>query len=201
MDQVTGGRSHPSPWTRPMQQPTQAGVTRFSGMSDRSPGTPVPAIWRTSQPDSAWLLRANSSSRRDRAPGLQVTSSSRAAAPAGFVSFTTFPNSIPASGDTARQKPECASSVCIVVCPRLPLCSRRRILASFYDMCVSPTHLDHLAHRDPGNAEWASAGRHTIASVGPVLTCIPSAESTFQLKKNCTNSVPAGPAHVRISPE
>lgn len=78
------------------------------------------------QPDSIWRLRANSSSRRDRAPGYQDTNSSQIATPSGRVSRTTFPIRIPANNATARRKAECAINVCMPLIPGCPCATADR---------------------------------------------------------------------------
>ena len=78
------------------------------------------------QPDSIWRLRANSSSRRDRAPGYQDTNSSQIATPSGRVSRTIFRIRIPANNDTARRKAECAINVCMPLIPGCPCATAGR---------------------------------------------------------------------------
>jgi tartrate dehydratase alpha subunit/fumarate hydratase class I-like protein len=66
---------------------------------------------RMIQPDSIWRLRANSSSRRDRAPGCQDTNSPQIATSIGRVSRTISPTRIPANNDSTRRKADHAINV------------------------------------------------------------------------------------------
>jgi len=88
--------------------------------------------------DSVWRLRANSSSRRDRAPGFHDTRfpGLRAGETPDLVSRTIFPSSIPANSDTPRQKAECARSVCMSITPSCPCAAVGPIVASFHATCM-----------------------------------------------------------------
>ena len=106
--------------------------------------------------DPVWRLRANSSSRRDRAPGFHDTRFPvlRVGETSDLASRTIFPSSIPANSDTPRQKAECARSVCMSITPSCPCAAVGPIVASFHATCMPIA-----GHREPARNLPAEGGR------------------------------------------
>lgn len=146
------------------------GPPRATAVAAFTATTPYGALIAAfAQRHSIWRLRANSSSRRDRAPGRQHTRSApRTIVVPGFPSGTVFPISIPANSDTPRQKAECASNVCMSITPSCPCAANGPILTSFHTACT--------CYRMPKNSRSGmktacKATRRNSLRLGPAVAC------------------------------